>query len=102
MKFSLFLILLSFIISNPLTSLTKERKRKNMLIVKKIKECINEKASEAFKNIISDYEKKNITLEKTLRINQDFISREDLAIYRNCRKNIYLTYKNKFLKYNRP
>ena len=102
MKISLFLILLSFIISNPLTSLTKERKRKNMLVIKKIKDCINEKASEAFKNIINDNGKKNITLEKMLRINQDFISREDLKIYHNCRKNIYLTYKKNLLKYNRP
>ena len=102
MKFSLFLILLSFIISNPFTSLTKERKRKNMITIKKIKECINEKTSNAFKNIIAENEKKNISLEKILRINQDFISREDLKIYHNCRKNVYLTYKKKLLKYIRP
>ena len=96
------LILISLIISDPLTLLTKERKRKNMERMKKVKECImKDKASDSFKRMINDT-KTNISLGKLIKLNEDFISYDDIKIFNKCRKKIYLTYKKKFIKNKRP
>ena len=66
------------------------------------KKCINEKASESFKKILKENKYKNMTLGKIIKINKEYISSQDLNIYHNCRKKIYLTYKKKLIKIQRP
>ena len=102
MRALLILILISLIINTPLDIFLKERKRKNSERMKKILDCINEKISESFKRIINKNEYKNLTLGKIIKINEEFISNEDLNIIHQCRKKIYLTYKKKIFKIKRP
>ncbi len=104
MKIFLFIILFALIITdNPLLILSKERKRKNLLRLQKIKECVKEKGSQSFKKLISKFENKNMTLGKIIKLNEDYISKDDLKIFNNCRKQIYLQYKKKnIIKIKRP
>ena len=98
MRAIIFLIVISLIINDPLTLLSKERQKKNHERIKKLKECISkDKASESFKQMINS-NKTNTTLGKIIKLNRDFISDEDMKIYNRCKKKIYLTYKKKFIK----
>ena len=102
MRTILILCILQLIVSEPLSILSNERKRKNIERIKKIKDCVNEKASESFKKIINKNEYKNLTFGRIIKLNEDFISKQDLNIIHQCRKKIYLTYKKKNIKIKRP
>ena len=103
MKVILFLILFSLCFSDPLSLLLSERRRKTNERIKKIKDCIKQKGSESFKKLMFDYENKNMTLGKIIKVNEDRISVDDLKVFHNCRKQIYQLYKKKFvIKHKRP
>ena len=94
-------ILISLVLGNPLSILSKERKKKNLERIKKIKECIinKNKTSEYFKNLII---KANSTFGTIIKYHKDFLTDEDLKIFNKCRKVIYLSYKKNYLLNKRP
>ena len=88
MKAILFLILIAFIICQPNSFMhaSKEERLERQKIVKaKLIQCINENASEEFKEFVQ----KNIdNFRKAFAENRENISKEDKRVVRECRLKI--------------
>ena len=101
MKSLIFIICLSLIISSPLTALLGKMKNNTLVRrMKKIKECIKEKGSQAFNLLISTH--KNDTLGKIIKKHKLNITSSDLKVFNNCRKKVYLYFKKRLPKSLRP
>ena len=88
MRAILFLILIIFIICEPNSYLhaTKEEMIERQKIIKaKLIKCINENASEEFKEFVKKNEE---TFRKSFSMNKDKISIEDKRVVRECRRKI--------------
>ena len=88
MKAILFLILIIFIVCEPNSYLlaTKEEIIERQKIMKsKLIKCINENASEEFKEFVKKNEQ---TFRKSFSMNKDIINIEDKRVVRECRKKI--------------
>ena len=93
MRILIICFVLALIIGVPINSRIKTR-------IKKIKECIKEKGSISFNQLIEKYS--NETLGTIVKKNFTSISKEDIKVFRACRKKIYFFFKKKQMKFKRP
>ena len=88
MKSFLFLILFIFITCGPksfLNASKEERIERQKMIKARLIKCINENASEEFKEFIKIHE---ANFRKAIAQNKDNISKEDKRVLRECRQKI--------------
>ena len=88
MKSFLFIILIMFIACDPQSFLhasKEERIERQKMMKARLIKCINENASEDFKEFVKIHE---VNFRQAIAENKDNISKEDKKILRECRQKI--------------
>ena len=88
MKSFLFILLIVFIACDPQSFLyasKEERIERQKMMKARLIKCINENASEEFKNFVKIHE---VNFRQAIAENKDKISKEDKKILRECRQKI--------------
>ena len=92
MKYIFLLLVLTIIVCqteypNSITEINKMRTERHQKLI----ECINEKGSDALKNLFK--ENKDIKIGKIFRDNFNSISEDDKKVFHECRKKIIFDFK---------